>query len=896
MAINFSQRDLLLAPNERQALALWEADAKRHRANGEKAWETLVAASWSEFLKSLWEEVWLAGLSDENLPVLLNEWQERFLWIRVLKGSSIGEELLNLPAAAKLAAEAWKLSHAHRLTDELLSENHFWSEDTRLFLHWASNFEDYCDEKNYLDPSRLEERLTRSLLEGLIPPRALPKTIQCVGFVDWTPSQKALLSALKDCGVTANSEQNTRGKERGLWHSLQGADGEAEVRLAAAWLRRKLENKRGRELKVGLVVPELSQRRTEVDRLLTEILQPSLACELSGSGAKLQDLSVGLPLSQWPVVGDALQILSLDLQPQALKKWRILLFSPFVGEAESESSSRALLWSQLCRDGRFRVTQKRVMYLAASQQDQARSYECPSLHKRLEGFHGKLLESELEQLPSQWATSFVECLEELGWPGQRVLDSREYQCVARWKRALGQFASTDQVLGLLSRDQALASLSRICDETVFQPKSSGSEIEVMGTLEALGLDFDFLWITGLHDGVWPAAPRPNPYLPFVLQQKYQIAHASPERELEFSRLVTEELMSSCRVGIVSYPAHVEEQHSRPSPLIRELPLATMESLGLEESTVISSLFFRSQELELKADPGPPSVSFESYSKGGTSLFKHQAACPFRAFAYLRLNARPQDEVQEGLNARERGTLLHAALENFWREIKTLQRWTHLDPEAQNRQLKKSSEAAVSSLRRNRPDVLRGMMAALELQRLERLLGEWIELELGRAPFEVVATEEPIRLELAGLKLGGTIDRVDRLEDQSLVLIDYKTGETKALQWLGDRPKEPQLPLYLVTHSRKIHGICFGSLKPGNMSFQGLAEQDELIPGCKASEFAGDGDKSWSQRQEEWRECLESLAREFQNGHIAVVPRDGRSTCRYCGLEPLCRVAESESKL
>jgi len=56
------------------------------------------------------------------------------------------------------------------------------------------------------------------------------------------------------------------------------------------------------------------------------------------------------------------------------------------------------------------------------------------------------------------------------------------------------------------------------------------------------------------------------------------------------------------------------------------------------------------------------------ARGGSALFKNQAACPFRAFAAHRLDAYPLDEPVAGLDAAERGSILHAALEFIWREL------------------------------------------------------------------------------------------------------------------------------------------------------------------------------------------------------------------------------------
>src|SRR5258706_8872748 len=53
--------------------------------------------------------------------------------------------------------------------------------------------------------------------------------------------------------------------------------------------------------------------------------------------------------------------------------------------------------------------------------------------------------------------------------------------------------------------------------------------------------------------------------------------------------------------------------------------------------------------------------------GGTRLFRDQAACPFRGFVAFRLYSKPIETPRPGLDARERGTLVHCMLAAVWRE-------------------------------------------------------------------------------------------------------------------------------------------------------------------------------------------------------------------------------------
>lgn len=892
MAVFFSQRPLTVTPNERQALALWEQHARERQAEGLESWETPPIASWGEFTRALWDEYWMGGLYHQRPLTLMNDWQERFLWLRVLRNSKEGEGLLNLPQASKLVQDAWRLVNIYRLEEKLQAPSSHWPADTQVFLGWVAGFQSECKQRRWLEPSRLEAELVKVLRGDLIPPRALPQTLLFRGFAEWTPSQQRLLDTLKERGVDISEQVEQEGDEPPEWGLLCCLDRVDELRTAARWLRAKLEENPDRELRVGLVIPDLAERRAEVHRVLLEVFQPSQLLQHKSADNLTHDLSAGLPLSHWRIVKDALALLALWRKYHTVQEWNVLFSSPYLGEAEQELSPRAVLWTQLLQDGRFQTERQRLEQLCRPQEEEHRAYHCPSLFRRLRETETLQKESPFQQIPSRWAELFSSELEAWGWPGERKLDSVEYQTVSRWKKLLAQFGSLDQLMGAVTREEALQSLRRVAEETVYQPKVSIGQVEVMGTLEAVGLHFDYLWLAGFHDGIWPSAARPNPYLPFSLQKEHGVAHSTPERELDFSRRISLELLRAARRGVVSYPSFHEDRHCRPSPLFSALPRLPVESLGLNRTTTVHAHILESRKVELFLDPGPPAVPVDADSRGGSSLFKHQAACPFRAFALLRMNAKPLEVVQEGLDARQRGNLLHAALEELWKTVSSSARWLSLSEAEREKTLRICAEVAVGALRRQRSDILRGLMFQLEVQRVTRLLREWMKLEESREPFEVLATEERVSLHFAGLNLQVTIDRVDRLNDGTIAVIDYKTGNPSVDDWLGERPQEPQLPLYCVADARPADIICFAKLKPGQMVFQGLGREDERIPGVKASEFAKDGTKSWSVRRAEWKRILERLADEFRRGQAQVDPVDGSKTCRTCGLQPLCRIEEN----
>jgi probable DNA repair protein len=240
-------------------------------------------------------------------------------------------------------------------------------------------------------------------------------------------------------------------------------------------------------------------------------------------------------------------------------------------------------------------------------------------------------------MPSDWAASFSRLLGAMGWPGERALNSAEYQTTAAWKDMLAEFASLDNSTGNLPLGAALTMLERISRSRQFQPESEPAPVQILGVFEASGLEFDHLWIMGMHDGAWPRASSPNPFLPLRLQREKNMPQSSAQRELEFTRQWTEQLLSSAPQVVVSYPLREGDADLRPSPLFSALPETGEKELGLASAAGYPEQLRLSSRIEAVEDHAAPPWE-GPLRRGGTAIFTHQAACPFRAFAQLRLGA------------------------------------------------------------------------------------------------------------------------------------------------------------------------------------------------------------------------------------------------------------------
>ena len=173
----------------------------------------------------------------------------------------------------------------------------------------------------------------------------------------------------------------------------------------------------------------------------------------------------------------------------------------------------------------------------------------------------------------------------------------------------------------------------------------------------------------------------------------------------------------------------------------------------------------------------------------------------------------------GIDPRDRGMMLHKALELVW--IK-LGGWFHLngtDEQVRRPTIHDSVEAA-------KVYVYRGFVP-LELQpavdresfRLERLIEALLKREIARAPFTIEQLEARREVNIAGGNFQFRIDRIDAIEGGGFAILDYKSGEPRALRWDGEKFRDPQLLAYLLAErGRDVQALANVSLTRGRARF------------------------------------------------------------------------------
>lgn len=887
--------DLILCATARLAQSLRRAPPSATA----QVWRTPRALTPAQWLAGLADEARLTGIAD--LPQALDPFAEQLLWEQVIAASLDGAAaLFDIRGMAASAAEA----HALCQVWQLAPGGAMAAEECRRFAQWLQAFVQRCRQAHWRDVAGLHLAVIGLIEAGAF---VLPERVTLLGFDRPSPLEKRLAAALNNQGVAtefrAFFQVDRSSPPPAAVHAC--ADVDAECTAAVAWVARRLAA--DGDCRLAIVAPDLAAVRERLAYRLDDVLHPSLIRPDGTELPRCFNFSLGQPLAEQPLVRTALDALALGggAKLEQARLSSLLLANGWSADF-SEADARARLDLALRRElpyftslpALIRLGQRHAEW-AATGVAGATAHDCPVTLAALQALHETLGAAPRRQLPSGWAGIFRAALQGLGWPGERPLSSREFQARQAFAETLDAFAALDSLLGPVTQSDAIRRLSQLAAQRIFQPETRGQpSVQILGVLESAGLQFDGLWVMGMNDDQWPPAPRPNPLLPAELLRAAGAAHASADVELAFARAVQQRLRQTAPEQHFSYALADGSRLRRPSPLLADLPAAS--TAGFDATPTLAYVLANTLEGALLAidDAQAPPVAAGERVAGGSWLLRAQAICPAWAFYQFRLGAEAMDAPVEGLDPAARGTLVHAALEAFWRAIGSSAALAALEDAARTAAIDTAIAAALSAFEAERRSTLPVRFRQLEAARLQRLLVRWLAVEAARAlPFEVLACEAPAEVEIEGIRVRMVVDRIDRLVDGRQVIIDYKTGASiDTRNWAEARITEPQLPIYAALVNDAVAAVVFAKVLLDKPAFAGVAEEKDILPGVQGLDeekrklFPLDRFPDWSAVVAHWREALDRVAGEVRDGEAGVRFAD-EGRLKYCDVLPLLRLPE-----
>jgi hypothetical protein len=188
-----------------------------------------------------------------------------------------------------------------------------------------------------MDNARLGDGIAEIFSTRLMQPQ---KHIILAGFEDLTPQQQIIIDAAIKAGAELYAQEQIPQNRSQI--RMAFADTESELTAAANWAKNHLEA--APVSRIGVIVPELAKERYKVIRIFDDVFHPSLVVSTKNPSRRMYNMSLGQPLSHYPVICDALLFLHMALSNNAgFDQYSQMLRSPFWEGRQEFTKGRFLM-------------------------------------------------------------------------------------------------------------------------------------------------------------------------------------------------------------------------------------------------------------------------------------------------------------------------------------------------------------------------------------------------------------------------------------------------------------------------------------------------------------------------------------------------------------------------
>jgi ATP-dependent helicase/nuclease subunit B len=410
------------------------------------------------------------------------------------------------------------------------------------------------------------------------------------------------------------------------------------------------------------------------------------------------------------------------------------------------------------------------------------------------------------------------------WGGESGDDITEW--FDEWREAAKDFPA------LSGKDYAALFGSLASMKTLRSARAIHPRLSILGPLEARLIDADLIILGGMNEGAWPPDAGFDPWMSRPMRKKFDLP--APEFRIGLSAHDFAQL-ACAKTVMLTRAQRAGGAPTVPSRFLLQLD-AVLRAAGLSDEkydALADKTPWREWAHKLDApsaeekkpcdrpQPRPPlSIRPTALSVTEISVWLRN---PYAIYARHILKLEKLEELDAELDASDRGVMIHAALEKF---IRTFPKTLPIDAETQLLNIGRDIFAHDGGNPRVR---------AFWWARFADIAAWFVTQERARREtgMQPIVAEPKGSIIIDGLTLKGRADRIDRLPDGSLSILDYKTGATPSKAEV-ESGIEPQLQLLALIAASG--GFSFGAASAGSLEYWSLKGGSS---GCKITAFADD---------------------------------------------------------
>lgn len=779
---------IILTVSRRLAKQLIASFNNNQLGNHKLAWSSPQIYYWRDWLKTQY-------LSNDNAsnPIIINSKMATILWEQCIKQVD-DNPLLNQYRLADEADQTLYILSDYNIPLSEISDFHE-TEELLLFSKILGLFENKLNERNWLHPAMLTQYiLDKNPIKW--ENDSSFKEITLAGFYKTPPILSKLITILRShFSVNYNNQKQLKDNSTIFPYK----DQTAEFRAAGAWAYKKLLDKP--QARIGILINDNYQSRN-IKRSIMEGLNPGWQYRNDEQHISFIHSS-GEYLVNYPLMFLGSLLLKWYYNNLSSKEISLLLRSKLLQNIHSSGSYKLEDRLRLFPEKEWSVNEFIEIF-----KDDALDDELVIL-EQLELFYKYNSTKGTQKYIRDWFEILNSGLQDIGWTSLDSLNNLGNELMKAWNEILNEIETTQIILKKTSFAYVINRLLISMESSLFELDQSNNNISVMSYEEAAGLEFDYLWVSGMDNEAWPRKMKSIPLLSNEMQKNYKIPNYNASLSFDIQCKLLSMLLCGSQDTVISYAINKNDTLLKPTSMLK---IGSTNFDDHPDPHWYLKPFLRNNLIEINEDA--PKTNYLEKLTGGTGTIQAYLSDPFTAFVKGRLGVRSLHKFTSGIGPLLRGSLLHDSLAKLYQKKPTLtdiQSWSVTE---KKRYIYNATKSVFNKEIVRNDGVLKKLFE-LEQNRIRLMLFDYLYSETKRKHFKVIEVEKPLSITHSQLKVNLKVDRVDCLHDESFHVIDYKTGTVKSIVKRDDTIRNIQLYVYIAALKYQSATLSFVNFKDRN---------------------------------------------------------------------------------
>ncbi|MEG1670621.1 MAG: PD-(D/E)XK nuclease family protein [Mucinivorans sp.] len=304
---------------------------------------------------------------------------------------------------------------------------------------------------------------------------------------------------------------------------------------------------------------------------------------------------------------------------------------------------------------------------------------------------------------------------------------------------------------------------------------SGRGVQIMGILESRTLNFDNIILLSMNDDNFPNSKTASSYIPQNLRVAYGLPSAKEHSAIwsyYFYRLVD----GAKKVTLLYCNSNRADSSGEASRYIYQLKYNTKCSikeastrLNVGSEGVDNSIFIA------KNDNIINDIRARNLSPSAINRYVN---CPLSFYFNDIARLKEDQKVENEISSLDIGNALHLSMQKLYANVVKIEDARPYIKAISRAKIQAVIAESMGEICGSKADILAPDIALAEVAIL-RMIENIVKYDGAQdEPFSIEALEEEITCTIGSVNIKGTIDRIDKLVDNTMRIVDYKSGGDK----------------------------------------------------------------------------------------------------------------------